>query len=148
MSSTTPTTTIPPSAGSATSSTASATCTTAVPGKYGYVPPDACNANYNYYPNFNAAVAMSTLFGIVLVAHIVQAVIYKKRYCWVLCMMVAWETISFILRALGAHDQQQLGYVIGYTLLFLLAPLCKSVLLSTTTMIADTVSKGSTPSRI
>jgi hypothetical protein len=98
-----------------------------VPGKYGYVPPDACNANYNYYPNFNAAVAMSTLFGIVLAAHIVQAVIYKKRYCWVLCMMVVWETISFILRALGAHDQQQLGYVIGYTLLFLLAPLCKFI---------------------
>lgn len=140
------TTTSPPSA--ASSSTASATCTTAVPGKYGYVPPAACNSNYNYYPNFAAAVAMSTLFGTVLVAHIVQAVIYKKRYCWVLCMMVAWETASFILRALGAHDQQQLGYVIGYTLLFLLAPLCKFLLLFTTKLIANTVLKGLMPSPI
>jgi hypothetical protein len=41
-------------------------------------------------------------------------------------MAALWECLSFILRTLGAHDQQQLGYVIGGTLLLLLAPLCKT----------------------
>jgi len=68
---------------------------------------------------------MTVLFGVVMIAHIVQAVLYKKKYCWVMIMMVVWETLSFILRALGAHNQQVLGYVIGYTLLMVLAPLCK-----------------------
>jgi hypothetical protein len=112
------------SATSATSSTATASCTTAVPGKYGYVPRDACNSNYTYYPNFAAAVAMSILFGIVFLGHLIQTVVYKKRYTWVLLMMLLWEVLSFILRAIGAHNQQNLGFVVGYTLLFLLAPLC------------------------
>lgn len=68
---------------------------------------------------------MSTLFGMIFLGHLVQAVIYKKKYAWVLLMMLLWEMISFIMRALGAHNQQDLGYVVGYTLLFLLAPLCR-----------------------
>jgi len=125
MSTTAPATATVQSPSSVTSSSTTATCTTAVPGKYGAVPPDACNSYYNYNPNFPAAIAMTVLFGVVMIAHIVQAVLYKKKYCWVMIMMVVWETLSFILRALGAHNQQVLGYVIGYTLLMVLAPLCK-----------------------
>jgi hypothetical protein len=124
MSSTIPTTTTTPPPSAASSSTTS-TCTTAVPQKYGYVPPDACNSNYNFYPNFDAAVALTALFGVLLVGHVTQAFIYRKRYCWVLIAMVLWETTSFALRAVGAHQQQNLGFVIAFTLLFLLAPLCK-----------------------
>ena len=46
-----------------------------------------------------------------------------------------WEFICFVLRSLGAHDQQNQGYVIGSTLLILLAPLCKSPYLLTLQMI-------------
>jgi len=38
-------------------------------------------------------------------------------------MGALWETIAFILHALGAHNQQNVSYSIGHTLLFLLAPL-------------------------
>lgn len=34
-----------------------------------------------------------------------------------------WETISFAVHALGAHDQQNVGYSTAHQLLFLLAPL-------------------------
>lgn len=37
-----------------------------------------------------------------------------------------WETAAFIIRTIGAHDQQQMQYAIWGLLLFLLAPLCKS----------------------
>lgn len=62
------------------SSTTSATvtCTTAVPGKYGYVDPTACNAQWNFNPSYSAAVAFSVLFGIVTTGHIVEAFLYKK----------------------------------------------------------------------
>ena len=40
-----------------------------------------------------------------------------------------WECLCFILRTLGAVDQQNSTYVVVGTLLFLLAPLCKSEIL-------------------
>ena len=111
---------------SATTAAASfPSCTTAVPGKYGYVPPDACNSDYNYNPSFGAAVAFAVLFGLVFAGHLGQAIRFKKGFCWVIIMACFWELLAFIFRAMGAHDQQQLGYVIGFTLLLLLAPLCE-----------------------
>ncbi len=38
-------------------------------------------------------------------------------------MGAVWETVAFILGALGAHDQQSSAYATGHILLFLLAPL-------------------------
>jgi hypothetical protein len=114
----------------ASSSAPTSSCTTAVPGKYGYVPPDACNANYSFDPNFGGAIAMSVLFSMALIAHIAQGVAYKKRFTWVIIMSVSWEAASFILRAVGAHNQNVQGYVVGFTLLLLLAPLCKLLLLN------------------
>lgn len=43
-------------------------------------------------------------------------------------MGASWECFCFILKTLGARDQQVSAYVIVSTLLFLLAPLCKSLL--------------------
>lgn len=94
-----------------------------MPGKYGYVPLTACNSNYNYNPSYSAAVAVAVIFGILTIAHLVEAIIFKKRYAWVLIMGAIWETLAFITGALGAHDQQNVGYATAHTLLFLLAPL-------------------------
>lgn len=122
-SSTTPSSTVASSSPSSTSSSSAASCTTAVPGKYGYVPEDACNALYNFNPAFAPAVAVAVLFGLLTLTHIVQAFAYKKRYTWVIIMAGIWETVAFVLHALGAHDQQNSGYATAYTILFLLAPL-------------------------
>ncbi|OAQ99384.1 hypothetical protein LLEC1_05175 [Akanthomyces lecanii] len=113
-----------------TSSAASPSCTTAVPDKYGHVPFDACNSNYNDNPSFEANLAFAALFGTSFAAHIVQAVLYKKRFCWVVVVGAAWETAAFSLRAIGAHHQQELHqqelqYALWGQILFLLAPLCK-----------------------
>jgi hypothetical protein len=63
---------------SATESSAMATCTTAVPGKYGRVPVDACNSNYFFDPSFAANLAFCVLFGLTTTAHLVQAILFKK----------------------------------------------------------------------
>ncbi|KAK1707919.1 RTA1 domain-containing protein [Colletotrichum lupini] len=111
------------STASVTSSDLLPSCTTAVPGKYGHVPIDACNSYYAFDPSFRGNVAFAVLFGMSFVAHIAQAILYRKRFCWVLCVGASWELIAFILRSLGARDQQQIGYQIGGQLLVLLAPL-------------------------
>ncbi|KAH0443821.1 RTA1 domain-containing protein [Colletotrichum camelliae] len=111
------------SVASATSSQAAPTCTTAVPGEYGHVPIDACNSYYAFDPSFEGNLAFAVLFGLSMVAHLVQAITYRKRFCWVIIVGASWETAAFILRTLGARDQQQIGYQIGGQLLFLLAPL-------------------------
>lgn len=39
-------------------------------------------------------------------------------------MCVSWEVGAFVMRSVGARNQQQLAFVIVGQLLFLLAPLC------------------------
>jgi hypothetical protein len=53
---------------------------------------------------------------------------HKKWFCWVVVMGSIWEYACFMLRTLGAFDQQNGTFVVVSTLLFLLAPLCKSFL--------------------
>jgi hypothetical protein len=105
--------------------TSTSTCQTVTPGKNGHVPPDACNAYWNYDPSFAAAVFMTFVFGFLGICHIVQAAVYRKGFCWVIIMGVVWEFSGYLIRALGAKNQQNLGYAIASQLLILLAPLCK-----------------------
>ncbi|CEI68927.1 unnamed protein product [Fusarium venenatum] len=105
-------------AATATASSAMTTCTTAVPGKYGRVPVDACNSNYFFDPSFAANLAFCVLFGLTTIAHLVQA-----RFCWVAIMGAAWETIAFAFKTVGSRDQQNITYLTLGQILFLLAPL-------------------------
>ncbi|KAL7905192.1 RTA1 like domain-containing protein [Trichoderma velutinum] len=59
-------------------STVTATCTTAVPDTNGYVRPDACNANYGFYPRWEDNAAFAIAFGLTTCAHLAQAITLKK----------------------------------------------------------------------
>ncbi|KAF5589150.1 RTA1-like protein [Fusarium pseudocircinatum] len=48
------------------------------PDENGYLPPGTCNANWNYYPSFAAAVVFALLFAALTGVHIWQAARYKK----------------------------------------------------------------------
>ncbi|KZP22911.1 hypothetical protein FIBSPDRAFT_824067 [Athelia psychrophila] len=108
---------------STTTASPTATCTNVTPGKYGYVPPEACNANYGYNPSFAAAVAASSVFGLLLALHLFQGILYRKKFCWVIIMGALWETASYVLRTLGTRHQQNVTYVTVSQILVLLAPL-------------------------
>ena len=108
---------------STTSSSPTASCTTAVPNKYGYVHPEACNAQWSYDPSFPAAVTFATLFGLLTIAHIGLAVFHRKGFSWVMIMGVGWELIAFVIRAIATRNQQSQTLAIISTLFFLLAPL-------------------------
>lgn len=54
------------------------TCTTAVPDENGFVPPDSCNANYGFYPQWEDNLAFALGFGVTTIVHLAQAVVFKK----------------------------------------------------------------------
>jgi hypothetical protein len=100
------------------------TCTpTIAPDKNGYVPPSECNALYLYYPSFKAAIAATVIFDLILVAHFVQATIYKAGFVWVVLMGTAWETVGYGTRALSTRKQQDNTIATVTQMFILLAPL-------------------------
>ncbi|SPN99866.1 related to phospholipid-translocating ATPase [Cephalotrichum gorgonifer] len=119
----TPTPTIGDSPTGTATTTSTATCVTAVPGKYGEVPIDACNSNWAFHPSFGGNLAWAVLMGLTTCIHLLQAILYKKKYAWVIIMGAAWETGSFALRTVGSRHQQVLAYNVVSTVLLLLAPL-------------------------
>jgi len=84
---------------------------------------DDPDMQWPYCPSFQAAVALTACFATLTVAHLVQAVLYRKRFCWVICMAAAWETAGFTMRLLGARDPRTQVFSIGSNLLILLSPL-------------------------
>jgi len=76
-----------------------------------------------YCPSLPAATALTSLFGAFLLAHLLQALLYRKPFCWVVCMASAWETAGFAFRLLGARDPRRQVFAVGSNLLVILAPL-------------------------
>jgi len=76
-SATTPTT-VAENASSNTAELAGPECTTAVPGKFGHVPPGSCNANYGYDPSWEWNAVFAACFAVTTLVHIMQAWRFKK----------------------------------------------------------------------
>lgn len=84
---------------------------------------DAPDALWVYCPSFPAAILFSVLFCLTTVAHIAQAVIYRKRFAFVLIMGALWESGGYIVRTLAVTNQKSDTFQIIQQLLILLAPL-------------------------
>ncbi|KAJ7654797.1 RTA1 like protein-domain-containing protein [Mycena rosella] len=85
-------------------------------------PRDPNNA-FMYCPSFPAAVLFSALFGLTLITHFIQAIHYRKRFCWVIIMAAFWETAGLILRVFSVLNPTSTAYGLPSQLLILLAPL-------------------------
>ena len=115
-----------PRANNATSTAETApSCTSAVPGKHGNVPVDACNSYYMYEPSLGATVAFTVLFAIVMIVQVGEAVTFRKKFCWTIIMGAVWEMAAMLFYAFGARDQQNQTYAVMHMLALLLAPLCE-----------------------
>ncbi|KAJ5928203.1 hypothetical protein N7466_007159 [Penicillium verhagenii] len=108
---------------STTTASATSTCTTMTAGKNGYLPPDACNVILYYVPSLAAAIVFCLLFGMTLMAHVMQAIIHKKRYAMVIIMGCLWEVTAFVFRSIQTHNQSSNLINTLYTIFFLLAPI-------------------------
>ncbi|KAH0430446.1 rta1 domain protein [Colletotrichum camelliae] len=103
--------------------TTGAACASTTPDLNGHVPYGACHSYWPYVPSFEGNLALAILFGLSTLVHLVQAVMYQQRYCWVIIMAGIWETSTFVLRTLGAKNGRVLPFYIISSLTFMLAPL-------------------------
>lgn len=81
------------------------------------------NSSYLYCPSTAAAILFSTLFGLSTVIHLIQAIIYRKKFCWVIIMAGIWETAGFVIRIFSSRDVNSAAFGISSQLLILLSPL-------------------------
>ncbi|KDQ57165.1 hypothetical protein JAAARDRAFT_58630 [Jaapia argillacea MUCL 33604] len=81
------------------------------------------NAEYLYCASTGAAIVFSVLFGLSTACHIIQAIIYRKKFCWIIIMAGIWETGGFVTRVLSTFNQSQIVFVFPSQILILLAPL-------------------------
>lgn len=58
-----------------------------------------------------------------MIVHTIQAVLYRKGFCWVIIMGAAWECIGFIMRTYSTINQLESNTASAGQLLILLAPL-------------------------
>ncbi|RYP09149.1 hypothetical protein DL765_008540 [Monosporascus sp. GIB2] len=93
------------------------------PDANGYLPPGTCHAIWNYYPSFSGSLIFLLLFVLLTMAHVYQAVIYKKRFCWVIIMASLWETLAYIFRTVSTRHQNIAGVYTVYKVFILVSPL-------------------------
>ncbi|XMA11146.1 hypothetical protein WAI453_003937 [Rhynchosporium graminicola] len=93
------------------------------PDRNGHVPPGTFNVLWSYYPGFIAAVVTASVFGLLTMLCIGEAVYFENAYCWVLCVGLFWERNGFVFRALRAKNQRSAGIITISQLSILLAPL-------------------------
>ncbi|KAF8587695.1 RTA1-domain-containing protein, partial [Ramaria rubella] len=81
------------------------------------------HALWLYCPSLGAAVLFLVLFGLCTVAHITQAIMFRKKFCWVIIIACLWEMFGFVLRILSVMNQTNKSVFIPQQLLLILAPL-------------------------
>ncbi|KAJ6535911.1 RTA1 like protein-domain-containing protein [Mycena vulgaris] len=85
--------------------------------------PENENYSFMYCPSFPAAVLFSVLFGLTTIAHTMQAIHYRKRFCWVIIMGGIWETAGLVLRVFSVLHTTSSAFATSSQLLILLSPL-------------------------
>ena len=59
------------------------------------------NSIWTFCPNVGAAYLFAALFGLITIAHVVQAIAYRKLYSLVIIISAALQTATYVLRILS-----------------------------------------------
>jgi hypothetical protein len=78
---------------------------------------------WSFCPNIRAATVFTILFSLTTLTHLIQAIIYRKPYCWVIVASGVAQTLAYILRILSILNPASFGYYAGWFVLILIAPL-------------------------
>lgn len=78
---------------------------------------------WSFCPSLAPSILFIVLFVLTLVAHIGQAVYYRKPYCWIIIMSALWQTLTYIFRTLSIQNPASYGNYAAWFVLILVAPL-------------------------
>lgn len=78
---------------------------------------------WSFCPSLGASIVFLILFAITLVAHIYQAIIYRKAYSWVIIMSALWQFLTYVFRTISILAPASFGAYAAWFVLILIAPL-------------------------
>lgn len=78
---------------------------------------------WSFCPSIGASLLFASLFGITLLGHIVQSIMYRKFYCAVVIMGALWELATFIFRSINIYEPTNQNWYQIWFILILVAPL-------------------------
>ncbi|KAK5195854.1 hypothetical protein LTR92_004795 [Exophiala xenobiotica] len=81
------------------------------------------NTLWTFCPSIAAACTFTIFFGLLLAAHVIQGIYYRKWYTWVISMGALWQTIAYIFRVISIADPASLGdYAAWFVLILVFYP--------------------------
>ncbi|KAH8683928.1 RTA1 like protein-domain-containing protein, partial [Ilyonectria robusta] len=78
---------------------------------------------WDFCPNLAASYIMMVVFALATVAHVVQAVIYCKPYCWTIAMSGLLQALAYLFRILSIGNPTSLPLYATWFVLILIAPI-------------------------
>ncbi|KAJ6008131.1 hypothetical protein N7540_012107 [Penicillium herquei] len=78
---------------------------------------------WSFCPKIGPAYLFLVLFLLTSIAHVWQAIIYRKVYCWVICLSGITQTITYMFRVLSIEYPDNYGDYVAWFVLILVAPL-------------------------
>ncbi|KAL5333718.1 RTA1 like protein-domain-containing protein [Aspergillus crustosus] len=81
------------------------------------------NTLWDFCPSLPASYLFVVLFGLTTLAHIVQAILHRKFYCWVIATSGAVQTVTYIFRVLSILNPANDTFYSVWFILMLIAPL-------------------------
>lgn len=78
---------------------------------------------WTFCPSIGAAYLLTVLFGLTTLAHIAQAILHRKLYCWVIAMSGTIQTVTYIFRVLSILNPASYDDYAAWFVLILIAPL-------------------------
>jgi len=85
------------------------------------------SSKYNVWPicaSLGASVLFTILFGLSTIAHLLQAIRYRKGYCWVIVLSAFIQTLCYFFRTLSIVNYTVYNY---YVIWFVLILVCTSL---------------------
>ena len=81
----------------------------------------APNSYWSFCPSIGPAYLFTVLFGITMIAHFIQAILYKKPYCWVIVVSALLQTAAYIGRILSIRSPGDFGEYATWFVLILVS---------------------------
>ncbi|KAJ5691759.1 hypothetical protein N7462_001182 [Penicillium macrosclerotiorum] len=78
---------------------------------------------WGFCPSIEAAYLFTVLFGLTSLAHVAQAIIYRKFYCWVIAIAATIQTVTYIFRVLSILNPASYNNYAAWFVLILVAPI-------------------------
>lgn len=81
------------------------------------------NTQWNLCPNIGAAYAFCIFFALTMIAHIVQGILYRKSYTWVIIGSALLQVLTCAFRIASIESPASLADFAAWFVIILIAPL-------------------------